>query len=112
MVFPYFGVAGYSSGYANIALHRPPFPSLDLNVVNDTGFVVGGAIPLGPLSFGLAFKRITRAGGTQKVGPDALANATSSTFSSPLENKGIGYGIDAGLIAVAPLPMEPTLSLS
>ncbi len=113
LAFPYFGFSIYDDGGLGFKLNNPAFPNLNLNYFNDYGYVLGGALPIaGPLSFGLNFKRITRAGGNVNFGPDLISTLTSTTLASSIQNEGTGYGIDAGFLLRSQAPFHPSASVT
>jgi len=117
---PCFGTSGYYTGVAEFQVQNPAFPRLDTFYMTEYGFTIGGAIPLGQnLSLGLAAKRISRTGGPYSFGPDSLSalNGSDSALQELVEsvqNSGVGYGLDAGLVARADdnMPLHPMASLS
>lgn len=111
--FPCFGFAAYNSGYIGLAMHTPPFPNLDMIFINDYGYLIGGALPLGPnLALGVTPKRITRLGGNQQLGTSTLVNATQSSLQSSFTNEGTGYGADVGLVSrFEDIAFSPTVSV-
>ncbi len=112
IAFPYFGFGAYDSASALLRLHNPPYPYLDAGYYNDLGFVIGGALPVGPLgAIGLNLKRITRTGGNARIGISTLVSYNSEDLVNQLDQSGTGYGADLGLMLNPPLPLNPTFSV-
>ena len=113
LTLPCFGVAGYYTATTSFLLHNPAYPQLNTFYQTDYGANIGGGFKLGPmLSFGLAAKRVTRKGGPYVFGPDALANGELTDLVTSIDNEGVGYGLDVGLVSrFDALPFNPTLSL-
>jgi hypothetical protein len=118
LTFPCFGIGAFYTAYGDLILHGPSFPTIQTLINIDNGFVVGGAVPLTPnVALGLNVKRISRNSVDQPIGVNTLAGLSGSTnLQATLENlesSGIGYGLDAGLVArMEDQPFNPTLSLS
>jgi hypothetical protein len=112
IVMPYFGFAVLDNGFASLRLDNPIFPNLGIDFYNNYGFEVGGSVPLGFGSLGLAVKRLVRKGGHQDIGPSLLTSISNSTLQSQFANEGIGYGMDAGLLIAPPAPLNPVVSIS
>lgn len=112
LTFPYFGVGAYTDTQTHLILHNPAFPRFDTTFISDYGLVVGGAFPLGPISYGgIAFKRISRWGGQQDIDLGVIANGNPSDIADQFQNKGNAYGIDLATVTTLPLPLSPTISL-
>lgn len=113
LAVPYFGFGVYDTGFLSMRLQNPAFPTLDMSLINDTGYVLGTAIPVGPgAALGLSVKRITRLGGTTQIGPGPLINASNSSLQNQFQNQGLAYGLDTGFVLTAPLPFSPTVSIA
>jgi len=118
LTFPCFGIGAFYTGYGDLTLHGPSYPTIQTLVNIDNGFVVGGAIPLNEhVALGMNVKRISRSSVDQPIGVDTLAGFSGSmnlqTTLQNLESSGIGYGLDAGLVArMSDQPLNPTVSLS
>lgn len=112
VTLPYFGVGAYTDNQVQFELHNPAFPQFDTTFLSDYGLVVGGAFPLGPVSYGgLTFKRISRWGGQQDIDLGVIASGSLSDVGEQFQNKGNGYGIDAALMTTLPVPLSPTVSV-
>lgn len=113
IAMPYFGVAAFDNGFAALRLDNPTYPNLGMDFINQYGFEMGGAVPIGPMAyFGLNIKRLVRKGGHQDIGPILLTSITNSSLASQFENEGIGYGMDAGLLIAPPVLFNPNISIS
>jgi hypothetical protein len=114
---PCFALGAYYTGFGDIVLHNPAYPTLQTLVTLDNGFVVGAAVPLGDhVALGLNAKRIVRQSVDQPLGADTLAGLSGSSNLQDtlqnLESSGVGYGLDAGIVArMDDQPLHPTVSL-
>lgn len=104
----------YTSADASIDLSNPAYPYMNLNYFADLGYAAGGAIPFIPQVFylGMTARRITRTGTNLPLGPSSLATLTNSAIQAQLANRGVGYGLDLGLVLTLPSPIKPTLSFT
>jgi len=118
MTLPCFGFAGFYTATTQFEMQNPAFPQLDAFYMTDYGVRVGGAFPVSPvLSFGLDVKRVTRQGGPYSFGASSLTDLTSDnaleTLIESVENEGIGYGLDVGLVSrFEVIPFNPTVSVA
>lgn len=118
VTLPCFGMSGFYAATTQFEMQNPAFPSLDLFYLTDYGVRIGGAYPISPvLSFGMDVKRVTRQGGPYTFGAGSLTDLAGdnalSTMAESVENEGIGYGFDAGLVSRFDMvPFNPTVSLS
>lgn len=111
---PYFGFGYFTNYDVSVQLHNPAYPQFNTFFLNDSGYVLGGAIPIGPDSFlGMNLKRINRWGGEQKdIGLTTIANGASfEDIGRNFENKGVGYGIDLAAMTTLSAPLSPTLAV-
>lgn len=114
---PCFGLSFFNHGYSSLSLNNPAFPIMNINAFYDYGYALGGAVPLGKnLSLGLSAKRINRRGGPISLGVADLVNVDEGYLTdllTDIENEGVGYGLNAGLVArFEDVPLNPTASLS
>lgn len=117
LTIPCFGFSFFNNGNTGLSLNNPAFPLMNMYATNDYGYSMGGAVPLGPnLSLGISAKRVDRRGGPIRLGAADLVNLNGGAMTdllSNIENEGIGYGFDAGLVSrFEEAPFNPTLSLS
>lgn len=114
LTLPCFGFSVYDAGITTMLTHNPAFPNVEMSYLNDIGIKVGGALPIGPnLSVGLNGKKITRKGGTAKIGTALLTTINNSTLLDQFSNQGDGYGLDLGIVfRNESLPANPTISLA
>jgi hypothetical protein len=114
VAIPYFGV-GYVSDYqVSLELHNPGFPEFDTYYLNDTSFVIGGAITIGPGAYlGMTLKQTTRQGGTRKdLGLSTVVDgATLDDIADQFDDKGVGYGVDIAWLQELKTPFNPTLTI-
>ena len=111
---PYFGFGYYTNYNASVELHDPANPQFDSFFQNDQGYVIGGAVPLGPNIYGgLNVKRISRWGGTeQQLGLAEVSSGMSlDKLESYYQNKGTGYGLDLALMTEIQAPLTPTIAV-
>lgn len=111
---PYFGFGYFTNYDVSLELHNPAYPQFETFFLNDSGYVFGGAVPIGPDSFlGMNLKRINRWGGEQKdLGLATIANGASlEEIGRNFDNKGVGYGMDLAVMTTIPAPLGPTLAL-
>jgi len=109
----YFGLGIYTEYNASLQLHNPAYPQVDTYFRNDTGVVMGGAIPLGTsTSIGLTLKQIRRWGGyEQDLGAAEMINLKNiSSLGTLFQNKGTGYGADAAFMTTFDAPLKPTFA--
>lgn len=112
VTLPYFGVGAYTDTQTHLVLHNPAFPQFDTTFLSDYGLVVGGAFPLGPISYGgITFKRISRWGGQQDIDLGVIASGDASALADEFQNKGNGYGIDLATVTTLPMPLSPSISI-
>ena len=114
---PYFGIGAYAQAMTNLVLHNPAFTNLNMTYLYDQGYIIGGALPIGPaLSVGVSLKRAIRTGGTGSIGASTLASATGSSFLTNLQSTftatGAGWGSDLGILWKPPLPLNTAFSWS
>jgi hypothetical protein len=109
---PHFGVGVYDSGRSYIELKNPALPEFNINVINDMGFIIGTAFPIGPKAYmGLTGKKIIRAGNYGSYGISKfLDGSTSAQIEPDMNRKGSGYGADIGFVLTLPVPLNPTFS--
>lgn len=108
---PYFAAAVYDSLDASVDINNPVYPNMDLSVVNDLGYTVGGAFPLGPvLSLGTAIRYVQRTGARVPFGPTYISTLDPDSIQTAVERKGNGYAMDLGLNASLPGPVSPVFS--
>ncbi len=112
LALPYFGVGVYLSGNVSFVMHNPAYPSLTPQYIYDTGFVIGGAFPIAPMTYlGIIGKRIVRVGSEQVVSLGTVATGETSDITSSLNNRGTALGMDLGLNFVFPGDIvKPTVS--
>lgn len=108
---PYFAAAVYDALDASVDINNPVYPNFDLSVINDLGYTVGGAFPLGPvLQFGTAIRYIQRVGARVPFGPTYISTLDPDTIQTAVEREGNGYAMDIGLNASIPGPVSPVFS--
>lgn len=111
---PYFGFGYYTNYMATMQLHNPAYPQFNTYFLNDQGYILGGAIPLGADSYlGINAKQIRRWGGyTQDLTVSQVSGGmTVDKIGHMFDNKGVGYGIDLALMTEIPAPFKPTFAV-
>lgn len=115
---PCFGLGAFYTGYGDVMLRNPAYPTLNTLVNIDNGFAVGAALPINDhVAFGVNAKRISRQSVNQNIGVDTLASLSGSSDLKAtlqgLESSGLAYGLDAGVVArMEDQPFHPTASLT
>ena len=109
---PYFGVGVYSSNYILESFNNPPFPTFNATFLSDYGYVIGGAIPLGPLtSFGIAGRHIQRWGGNQDILVTSLIGTNDKALlQNTFQDRGVGNALDLAFMTTLPGNLAPTFS--
>lgn len=98
IAMPYFGVAVFNNLDFSLSVDNPVYTNLDINAVNDFGYVLGAAVPILPMiDFGLAVKRIKRTGSRVPFGPSFVASLDPDSIKDNIMKTGVGYGLDAGV---------------
>lgn len=101
MVFPYFGFGAFSSNYLKQKFNNPVFPTYNVDFTSDYGYLVAGAIPLGPnVSFGVAGRHVKRWGDNTELFVTSLlgSNQVDAVQNSILA-RGTGNALDLSLLA-------------
>ncbi len=113
MVIPRFGIAAYSHSYVSEVFNNPVFPTFNINLVSDYGYIVGTSIPIGlNLSFGIAGRHIKRwSGKTDILISDLIGTNDKDLVASRLQDKGSGNALDLSMHYVMPAS-KLNLSLS
>lgn len=110
---PYFGIGAFTDNHAQLELHNPAFPQFSTEFTSDYGFVVGGAVPIGPGSFaGMSLKKIYRWGGSKEIDLGTIAGGNLNDIAKQFEDKGTGYGVDLSAMTTLPVPFSPTISVA
>lgn len=109
-VVPYFGLAAFNNYHISLLFDNPVFPDVKVEYLNDVGYQMGFAIPMGIYSAGIGLKRTTRTGGIQNVSLTNLAAASSTNIANSFTGKGVGYGVDLALMSRIPSPGNPTFT--
>ncbi len=108
---PYFGAAIYNHLDASVDVNNPVYPNLDISVVNDYGYALGGAIPILPtVHLGTVIKYIKRTGSRVPFGATYIGSLDPNNIQSEVEREGIGYSMDLGMNVAIPGPVAPVLS--
>lgn len=112
IVMPFVGFGVYSTNYALESFNNPPFPTFNANFISDYGYVIGGAIPLGPLtSIGIAGRHIKRWGGTKDIlVSDLLGTNDKDLLEKTFQDKGTGHALDLGFVTTFPGTLNTTVS--
>lgn len=110
---PYIGFGVYTDNYTLLNFNNPPFPTFNANLISDYGYILGGAIPLGPqTSMGVAFRRVTRLGGSKDIlVTDLVGSDVKTLLQNTFQDKGVGNALDLSFVTTLPVPTTPTISL-
>jgi hypothetical protein len=111
MVIPYFGFAFYSSNYILTSFNNPVFPTFNVDFVSDYGYMIAGAIPLGPqTSLGVAGRHVKRWEAKKDLlVTDLLGASQSNLIESSANDKGTGNALDLGFLTTFNGNLKPTL---
>lgn len=102
---PFFGFAAYNHADTLLQINNPVFPEVYANIINDYGYVMGLGLPIGPLIHtGLNLRYVKRTGARENFGATNIADLDSADLTARVTNWGKGYGADAGVNLVVPLP--------
>jgi hypothetical protein len=117
LTIPYFGLGAYKNYTFSAVLNNPAYPNLEASLLDDSAYVLGFAIPVGPLiSWGMNFKRMTRLGGSKTIGLGTVIDATSTNnmtgITDQFTSTGTGYGFDTSVMMRIPSFINPTIVLS
>lgn len=112
ITIPFLGFAVYDNLDASLDVNNPVYPTMDVQVINDLGYVMGFGAPILPiLHVGGVIRRITRTGARAPFGPSYIASLDPSGITNDIEKKGVGYAADLGMNIRIPGPVSPTLSV-
>ncbi len=111
-VMPNFGVGVYSANYILESFNNPPFPTFNATFISDYGYVVGGALPIGPAtSIGVAGRHVQRWGGNQDILITNLVGTNDKTLlQNTFQDKGVGNALDVAIMTTLPIALKPTLT--
>lgn len=112
-VMPFIGFGVYSSNYVLESFNNPPFPTFNANFISDYGYVIGGAIPVAPMtSIGIAARHVNRWGGTKDIlVTDLIGSNDQTVLENAFQDKGTGNALDLSFITTLPtVPLSPTIS--
>lgn len=99
-VFPYWGAGAYSTNYITESFSNPVFPTFNVEFISDYGYLVSGAVPLGPqTSLGLTGRHIKRWGGEQEIlVTNLLGTDDQALIESTITDKGTGNAMDVSFL--------------
>ncbi len=112
MIFPNFGVGVYSSNYVHLKFNDPVFPTFNVDFVSDYGYVVAGALPIGPkTSFGIAGRHVKRWATEENFLVTDLVGASFENFiDTKVLSKGTGNALDLSFLTALSGSLNPTLA--
>lgn len=111
ITLPFMGFAIYDDVDASLEVSNPVYPTMDISVINDLGYVLGFGFPILPMvHVGGVLKRITRQGARAPFGPSFIASLDPDAIMANIEKSGTGYAADLGINIRVPGPVSPTLS--
>jgi len=115
LAMPNLGIAAYGNYSMDFMLTNPVTPSMNIENYLDYGFWLGYSYSITKnLSMGIAFKRITRRGGSTTLGTATILDPgfNQNTILNAVSNVGTGYGGDLGLVWKGDSALNPTLSIN
>ena len=106
-----FAFSYYDTGYVSASLTNPALPTLNTNIINDTGMAIGAGFELYPgIKWGVTGRRVTRFGSNLPIGIDSLILLNNTQLQMELSNQGTGYALDSGFQFTLPGSAKPTFS--
>lgn len=113
MVFPNFGFGVYSSNFINLKFNDPVFPTFNFDFVSDYGYVVAGAMPVGPkTSFGIAGRHVKRWATEQDfLITDLIGTDLNQFMTTNILSKGTGNALDLSFLTQLNGSLNPTLAV-
>jgi hypothetical protein len=113
MIFPNFGFGAYSSNYIHMKFNDPVFPEFNVDFVSDYGYVLAGALPLGPkASFGVAVRHVKRWATEENFLVTDLVGSSSSDFiENNINSKGTGTALDLSFMTQLSGNLNPVLAV-
>lgn len=111
-VFPYWGAGAYSTNYINESFSNPVFPTFNVEFISDYGYLVSGAVPIGPrTSLGLTGRHVKRWGGEQEILVSSLVGTTDQALiQSTFTDKGTGNAMDVSFLHSFDNDWSPSLA--
>lgn len=111
-VMPFFGFGVFSNNYTTMQFNDPTYPTFHMNFISDYGYVVGGALPLGPqTSLGLSVHHVKRWGGNQDIAVSTVIGSSSKDLANKnFQDHGVGLGMDVSFLTTLDVPLKPTLT--
>ncbi len=113
MVFPNFGFGAYSANYVHMKFNDPVFPTFNIDFVSDYGYVIAGALPIGPkTSFGIAGRHVKRWATEQDFLVTSLVGGSLQNFlDTNILSKGTGHALDLSFMTQLNGNLNPTLAV-
>lgn len=112
VVLPNVGVGAYSNNYVHEVFNNPVFPTYNVDFVSDYGYVVAGAIPLGPnTSFGIAGRHVKRWSGEKDILVTSLIGSDDKTvIEQNLPDHGAGNALDLSFLTTFSGDLSPSIA--
>lgn len=112
-VMPYFGVGAYSYNYLLESFGNPTYPTFNINYLSDYGYIIGGAVSMGPMtSLGVAVRGAKRWGGQEDVNVLSLVGANNKNLiDQTFPNHGTGTALDLSFLTTLQTDLKPTFTL-
>ncbi|MEK6628970.1 MAG: hypothetical protein AABY53_10110 [Bdellovibrionota bacterium] len=112
-VTPNFGFGLFSNSYVNMQFSDPTFPTFNMSLINDYGYIFGGSFSMGSnSSFGATVRHIKRQGGVKDINISTLAGlSVSGLIDNNFNSHGVGHAIDIAAMTTLNHSLKPTLSL-
>lgn len=113
MVFPNFGFAFYSTNQMSETFNDPVFPTFNVDFVSDYGYLVAGAIPIGPqASIGISARHVKRWEAKKDLlVTDLVGTTDQDLIESVASDKGTGNALDLSFLATFSGNLSPTLGI-
>jgi hypothetical protein len=111
VVLPCFGFGYFNNTNTAIVFDNPVFPDFNIDFINDSGYQMGFAIPMGLMSTGFSVRQVRRWGGPLSIGLSTVTSGSFTGLEDQIQNTGNGVGLDMAMMAKLPTPVvSPTLA--
>jgi hypothetical protein len=112
LAIPHFGISAFSDFNGDFSIRNPTLPEIQAAANWDYGVYLGGAFDVGPIAFGIAGKRVNRRGGDVVITADQLIGFDTTSIQSLVNDSGVGFGFDLGMMYRPGTNWNPTLGLT
>lgn len=112
LMFPYIGFSYSRDITADLVLHNPILPEFKVKYYSDEATMLGAAAKVGAFGVGLNLKQIVRTGNDTAIGADLLTAIDQTALQAQIQgDKGVGYGLDFGVMYKPDVLLNPVVSL-